>query len=69
MGVSQEPMESCLYLGVSKVLAQRSKRKPANLIIFSLLHKECFPIVPELHMQIHWFSIDLHVHLQDRKKT
>lgn len=38
------------------------------LIVFSLLHKKGFSIVPELHVQIHRFSVDLHIHLEDRKK-
>lgn len=57
------------YLRVGKKCRHKDqdhKEKHANLIIFSLLHKECFPVVPKLHMQIHWFSVDLHIHL-DRK--
>lgn len=41
----------------------------ANLVIFSLLHKECFPVVPKLHMQSHWFSVDLHIHLEEQEMT
>jgi hypothetical protein len=36
----------------------------SHLIALQLLDKEGLPIVPQLHVQIHWLPIDLNVHLQ-----
>lgn len=34
------------------------------LIIFCFLHKKRLAVLPELHVEIYWFSVDFHVHLK-----
>lgn len=58
----------CFHLNLDSNLKNFPLDEQVYLIIFGLLHKKGFSIVPELHVQIHSFSIDLHIHLEDRKK-
>ena len=37
------------------------------LQVLILLHKEGFPIVPQLHVQVHRLAIDLNIHLHGNR--
>lgn len=57
---------------VSNKLSQQwltnKKNKITYIMLLRFLNKEGLSVIPQLHVQLHWFSIDLNVNLQ-RERT